>query len=119
MNTILHKDYIPVMQNPNATHLKIEVYYSLGGYNCFTYKSEGRGYYLSVCPVSRSNDYGVPMESFTAFTGTKLLILPCDRQSKKRAEEALTLYTEKLDMLMKHVLHVNGLCLDNEGHIAG
>ena len=46
----LYKSYLELEPEPisnlRATHLKVELYYSLGGTNVFTYKDEPRGYYL-------------------------------------------------------------------------
>ena len=36
----------------DCTHIKAEVYYSIGGLNYFTYKQEQRGYYISISPVN-------------------------------------------------------------------
>lgn len=103
--------YIPLKQKHDVTHLRVEVYYSLGGYNLFTYKQEPRGYYLSVSPAGRSERGGVVMESYRAFSGTKKLILPVTRQSAKRMEEALRLAEESKEELIAHVLQDNGLQL--------
>lgn len=106
--------YIPLKQKHDVTHLRVEVYYSLGGYNNFTGKSEGRGYYLSVSPVGRSERCGVVMESYLAFTGRKLLILPVSRQSAKRFEEAKLLAEEIKPQLIACVLQEQGLELQSE-----
>ena len=103
------KTYLKLKENnQNATHLKIETYYSLGGMNYFTYKNEQRGYYLSVVPVERGNG----MEGFIAFSGTKMLMLPVKRQSKKAEEEAEKLYETYLESLVNHVLEENNLELE-------
>lgn len=103
--------FLPVVKKGDVTHLRVEVYYSLGGYNLFTYKQEPRGYYLSVSPVGRSERGGVVMESYQAFSGTKQLILPVNRQSGKRMEEALRLAEELKETLIAHVLQDNDLRL--------
>lgn len=77
----------------------------------FTYKNESRGYYLHVSPVSRSVVSGVAMESYTAFTGTKLLLLACDRRSKKREGQAENIALDYRAMLIDRVLLENGLKL--------
>ena len=77
------------MNKPN-NFLKCELYYSLGGMNYFTYKEERRGYYVSVSPVEKRGC----MESYTAFTGVKTLVKPCNRKSGKAEAEALTKYEE-------------------------
>ena len=39
------KKYLPLKQNDaGCTHLKVELYYHLGGCNMFTYRNEARGY---------------------------------------------------------------------------
>ena len=32
--------------------IEVELYYSKGGYNVFTYKNESRGYYVRICPIT-------------------------------------------------------------------
>lgn len=101
--------YLAVKPKKDVTHLRIDVYYALGGINYFTYKQEARGYYLSVSPVGRSQQGGVTMESCVAFSGVKKLILPVNRQSAKRLEEAKRLAAEAQPELISHVLAQNGL----------
>ena len=98
--------FIPLRANDKkVTHLKIEVYYSLGGVNYFTYNNEQRGYYIGVTPVQRGNGF----ESFGAFTGIKECFIPCNRQSKKKADEAANIPAEKYQHLIDYVLKKNGL----------
>ena len=69
--------------------LKIQVYYDKGGMNYFTSRPEQRGYYASVTPVQverRGN--GIMVESYAAFSGVKMLVLPVQRQSPKAEKEA-------------------------------
>ncbi len=102
------KKYIEIEnKNRNATHLKIETYYSLGGYNYFTYKTEQRGYYLSVSPVEKS----AHMESYTAFSGVKVCVLPVSRKSKKAEENAEKLAADREKELIDFVCNKNGLIL--------
>lgn len=84
------KKYIEVKENPaKVTHLKIELYYDLGGMNYFTGKAENRGYYLSVTPVTRGTSAGgFTSESYTAFTGIKQNIKQVTRKSAKAETEA-------------------------------
>jgi hypothetical protein len=87
------KEYIPVtaakIGNSQTTHIKVEVYYTLGGYNYFTYRKEARGYYVSVCPVERREARpGIVLESFTCFTGYKALVKEVSRKSAKAEKEA-------------------------------
>lgn len=76
--------------NQKVTDLKVEVYYSLGGYNYFTYKKEPRGYYLSVSPVERAEyGNGFSMEGYRAFSGYKFLIEEVTRKSEKGFKAAV------------------------------
>lgn len=104
------KKYINVKENTHhITHLKIEVYYSLGGYNYFTYKQENRGYYLSVSPVERKTDEYGTMESYTAFTGIKKLIKEVSRKSKKAEAEAEAIAENETKNLIDYVCTKNNL----------
>ena len=104
--------YIPIKETSNATHLKVRTYYSLGGSNMLTYTAERRGYYLSVSPVRRFKlDGGVEMESYVAFTGTKMLLKEVARKSKKAEAEAEQIAAEKMDDLVRYVCEENGLVL--------
>jgi hypothetical protein len=83
--------------NRNATHLKAEIYYALGGTNVFTYRNEPRGYYLSVSPVERAERNGYTMESFTAFSGKKWIVLPVQRKSQKKMAEAVEYFENNIN----------------------
>lgn len=95
----------------NATHLKVELYYSLGGMNYFAGVNEARGLFLSVTPVSRTTyEGGGSSESYTAFSGVKKHVLDMKRMSQK------TLDTFKIDevlrtRLINHVCEKNGITL--------
>lgn len=112
------KKYIEVKENRNATHLKIEVYYNLGGMNYFTGKPEARGYYLSVSPVSRSRtDYGATLESYTAFSGIKECIKTVTRKSVKAEAEAEKLAQDREKIMIEYVCNKNGLELVNDAKL--
>ena len=64
--------------------IKVRTYYKKDSMNYFTYKTEARGYYLSVTPVERARGF----ESFVAFTGFKVLLKEVTRASKKAEAEA-------------------------------
>lgn len=107
----LYKNYLELEPEPipnlKATHLKVELYYSLGGTNVFTYKDESRGYYLSVSPVTKKGNW----ITFVAFTGLKQCILPVKRQTQKKAQEALSKMNDYLQPLIDKVLQDTGLQL--------
>ena len=112
------KHYIKVKPNAGSTtHLKVDMSYSLGGMNLFTYKNERRGYYLYVTPVERrSCGDGVMMEGFVAFSGTKLLLKEVTRKSAKAEQEAKRMVDQYLPELMNAVLKENRLELE-EGEL--
>lgn len=94
--------------------LEIKVYYSLGGMNYFSGSSEARGYYLSVSPVevSRREDGSICSTSYTAFSGTKLLLLEAKRKSQSKMNEALNLAEGRQEEIISHVLSKNQAKID-------
>lgn len=91
--------------------ISVEVYYSLGGTNWFHGGTSPRGYYLSATPEIR----GEGTRSFsTGNPGTKMCVVPCQRQSPKRAAEAVVLGKAKEMGLVAHVLKENGMRLEGQ-----
>ena len=79
----------------SPTHLKLSLYYSTGGINYFTSKSEARGYYLSVSPVRiEKHDYGNTIAT-SLMSGVKDLVLEVSRQSDKQMEITTTIACER------------------------
>ena len=103
------KKYINLIENRNATHLKIEVYYNLGGFNVFTYQEEKRGYYISVSPVCKNRRDGVTFEEYTAFSGVKQLVKAVSRKSAKAENEAEAIAASIEKDLIAYVCNKNGL----------
>ena len=89
--------------------LKVEVYYNLGGMNYFTYKSEPRGYYLSVTPVERIDRGGYFVETQAAFSGYKTILKEVKRKSKKAETEAEQLAVKLMQSIIDAVLIEQGL----------
>lgn len=105
------KNYFEVKENRNGiTHIKCEVYYSLGGYNVWTGKQEPRGYYASVSPVERK-DYGngCVMESYVAFTGIKQLLKEVSRKSVKSQAEAEKMAENVFNSLIEYIMNEHGI----------
>jgi len=95
MKTVtVRKRYIEYTEQ-DCTHLKVEVYYHLGGANYFQGTNESRGLYVSVVPVTRSKGEGYTSESFVGFTGAKKLVLPMAKFSAKKCAEFNTGEIEK------------------------
>jgi hypothetical protein len=68
--------------------IKVQVRYEMGGINYFTYRPSARGFYVSVMPVKIEHRDGFTSESFTAFSGTKSLLMEANRFSDKKLNEA-------------------------------
>lgn len=92
------------------TWLKVETYYNKGGENVFTELQERRGYYLSVSPVKRERGF----ESYTAFSGLKLLLLEVGRKSPKQEANAEILARGKIPALVRLVCEKNGINANEE-----
>lgn len=89
--------------------IEVELYYSKGGYNVFTYKNESRGYYVRICPITVERN----MVSFIAFSGTKLCVYECSRKSAKAEREAMAAandeYRDLVSHLVSKIAHDNNL----------
>jgi hypothetical protein len=110
--TTITKKYLEVLPNDkNITHLKVELYYDLGGMNYFSGSVEGRGIKLSISPVQRSErENGIVVESYTAFSGFKKLLKEMTRFNQKTCNTFVLSETEEQEMI-KIVLNHNWLKL--------
>lgn len=99
------KNYIKVSGSERTNYLRIDLDYSKGGYNYFTYKEEKRGYYIHVSPVYRAGG----MESYTAFTGVKACLLEVARKSSKAEKEAAEIFETEKDKYINYILDKNNL----------
>ena len=81
------KHYIENNNLKDATHIEVSVYYSKGGMSYFTNTVLPRGFYIGVTPVTMRNK----TISFTAFTGTRKLLLEVKRYSDKQFTRAIEL----------------------------
>ena len=95
------KNYETISENKS---LKIEIYYSKGGYNNINGKQERRGYYLSVVPVKIDNYNGYSIESFTAYSGIKKFLLEVQKKSDKAYNQAVLLSQNEIPALKEYVL---------------
>lgn len=112
------KKYLAVKENTNnITHIKIELYYDLGGANYFTGTQEDRGYYLSVTPVERRNNGNYATERYIGFTGIKQNIKKVKRKSAKAETEAENLIDVYLDNLLDFVCTKNNLKLEKKNEL--
>lgn len=97
--------------DPNK-FIEVQVHYTKGGINYFTYAHEQRGYFLSISPITED---GQGFKSFTAFSGTKTLLLATARFARKILQEVArtALEHEKYPALLAHVLNKNGITLES------
>lgn len=86
---------IPIV-HPEWEYLEARLYYSLGGMNLWSYKTEPRGYWLGVTPCKNIRP-GVVMASPT--DGSKMCVLEVGRRSDKAAEKAAGMIDAPLDYL--------------------
>ncbi len=91
--------------------LEVTLCYNIGGMNYFQGVCEKRGYYLSVTPVNirKSEDGRTQSRSYTAFSGTKILLNEVKRQSEKEFARAKELAENEKEKLIKHVMEKNGI----------
>jgi hypothetical protein len=102
------KHYIEIKDNPKATHLKVSLYYSLGGANYFTGTNERRGIWLSVSPVTKDD----VSESYTAFTGVK----ECLKEMARFNQNTFNYFSipeTNLERMIDHVCEKNGIPKEN------
>lgn len=90
--------------NSNNLNLKTEVYYHKGGMNYFTGNNEPRGYYISCTPVNIERNGLIKIESFTAFTGRKKLLIEVQRKSDKMYNKAVEYAKEWQPILREKIL---------------
>lgn len=106
------------------THLKVSLYYHLGGYNYGTHENQKRGYYLSCYPVDFGERNGFTTESFAMCSGVKVLISETTRNTKKQADKVMSQCSlDRLDdkdswffkvcdyICRKHNLHISECAL--------
>jgi hypothetical protein len=112
MNKTISKEYLDVAQG-DVTHLKVEVYYAMGGMNYFSGRSEARGIYISVSPVTRTLFDGKHWtESYKGFSGTKQHVKEMNRFSQKTADTFIVDETIK-NKLIQIVCQQNQIKLAN------
>lgn len=110
---IVFSKYIKA-EGPQVSHLRIDLYYDLGGFNGFTYRNDPRGYYLSVTPVERCDRGGYFTESQTLFRGAKLLIKEVTRKGAGVAKEAEKIAITRIDELVNYICTTESITLLEE-----
>lgn len=83
----LYKEYNEVEDKT----IKITISFNRDAYSWATSQRTPIGYRATVVPVERNGMW----ESFGAFTGFNVTLLECNRQSKKRLEEAIAILEQR------------------------
>ena len=96
-----------------ATHVKVQLYYSKGGMNYFTGKAEARGYYVSVSPVKIEVRDGWRSETTSAFSGIKECVREVSRFNQKQFDE-LVPDPDVVEKLLRYVLRKNAITIKEE-----
>lgn len=113
MKTIL-KRYIPIPETEYCNCMKVEIYYTLGGYNVWNYKVDPRGFYLSITPMMRELKDGYVSETYSAYTGLRQLLLQVERRSKRTETIAVNEAAKILNPLIRQVCDKNNLPIPEE-----
>ena len=109
----MKKEIAVKQNNKGTTHIEVKTYYSLGGMNYATYKTDPRGYWLSVKPIERRPlEGGGFMIGFTCFSGYRQLLKEVSRKSKKAEAEADKIAVDYENAMIERVLLENGLELE-------
>lgn len=102
------KKYLPLKENNRGyNHIVVKIYYDLGGMNYFTGINERRGIYVTAYPsfVDKFT------ETYTAFTGSKMLLKELKRFSQKSLYE-IDFNGENVVRVIDSVLLKNNLKLE-------
>ncbi len=107
---MIKTEYIKITENTRdkCTHIRIDFHYDLGGFNVFNHREKQRGYYITVCPVEKSNG----IERFTAFTGVSDLLHGCTRKSAKAEKAALEKYPAYKRMMLDYIAKKYGYTVE-------
>jgi hypothetical protein len=82
--------------------IKVTVTYRMGGMNYSTYKTDPRGYYLSIQPMKVEVSNGMRCETFTGFSGKYVFIELADRFNAKR----MTHLTETIEPFLDKIVEL-------------
>lgn len=86
---------------------RIEVYYSLGGINYSSCRTEPRGYTVSIGPVEIIKRDGYAMESATAGAGMRRFLFPVARKSEKGFLRAVEMVKPHVTAMLEKARNVS------------
>ncbi len=97
--------------------LQLEIYYSLGGINYFTYEKEPRGFYLSIKSVKIEQKDGYRSVTSLPFNNYKMFVKETKRFSRKTMESIMAKKdwnSERLERAIKSALVKNNVTYTQE-----
>lgn len=95
-------------EGDGVNRVDVKITYKLGN----LYGS--RGYYFIITPYKHEVRGGMVFNTFHAYAGLRGNVLPCQRQSKKRFEEACSHMDELVAKYLQGVLDENGVTITGE-----
>lgn len=96
----------------------MELDYDLGGYSMLIGSFSARGYYLYAIPVERTTFNGRTSEISSVFKGSKMLLVPVARQSKRAAAKADKLAEQSMLEMARKAALAEGWELDLQEPVA-
>lgn len=90
--------------------LDVEIRYEKGGWSYAMGRPSERGYYFSVTPYEDDGTW----VRYRMFAGSKTCVLPCQRQSKKRFEEACAMLDHLTELYLPSWLEENNITISDE-----
>ena len=105
-----YKVYVPT--NKESTKIKFSLNYlkPSESYSWATGERRETGYRVTATPVV----VGKGSECFTAFSGFSDILLPCERRSNKRKEEAINILKSKIESIYLNWFEERGYVIDPE-----
>lgn len=97
-------------EGKDVNKLDVDIHYEKGGWSYMTGRESQRGYYFSVTPYEVDGMW----RSYRAFSGSKTCVLPCERQSKKRFEQASAMLDDLIADYLPSWLEENGITISDE-----
>lgn len=99
---------------------RITVYYDKGGINYWTYKSDPRGYFLSVVPIEiEQTSTGFRVEKHSMMAGYRDFLKSADRFSRKQLELCISdkNLESQIQMLIRSCI-AKGWCTNHNAELA-
>jgi len=101
------KNLVVTSNASGVNRINVELYYSKGGINYFTYQDEKRGYWVSVTPQEHKGSFVTTV----AGSGVKKFIEETKRFSQKKLD-SIVIPESELQELIDHVTSKNNLTLE-------